>query len=1079
MPDNIKKSGVRLIIENASKFFSLLRKAEKGYDELGKSAVKADKQVTSANKSMAQSSDALSRAGTNAKKAGDALEGAGKKSVTATTNATKGVKSFASFIPSVGTLAAGAFGLATIAATKFANQSLNEFKRFETGITEVFTLLPEVGAQGLQELQSELQSFSVDIGRLTTETTPALYQALSAGVPQDNVFNFLEEANRTALGGVTDLNTAIDLLTSVTNAYGEEVISVGRANDILFTTVRLGKTTIQELSREVADITPIMADLGVNFEDGAAALATLTSRGIKTAEAATQIKSALNELSDSASVVSKAFEGVAGKSFRQFIADGGNLSQALQVVAQASDETGLAFNELFGSIEASSAVSILAGKGAADFASNLEQVTNSTGAAADAADKFSGTLEVAERATRASTEAMKLQIGEALKPLKIQYFEVTKAIADYITQQAKLEVAQNKANEALGEAGFNFSEIDSIIDRLERDPLTGKLAGDERLLERLAIFTKIYGENADATVAQLLSLTNQQDKLNNKLSEAESFDKKLIESNRRLTRIKLESSQADSILIRSIQNSIQAKELDRQKVEELRKEYEKLAGTLSGIVSSAYSRAETAAANFAAGQALLEESQGEFRSGVINNAVAVRRIEEQLIGDISDDQKQDLQNRLNELRDSGKEFSAEYADILRQISNDKSQSQRDQLLLDRAKLIEENGRYFEGVFGADKEAIKRANEQIAAALDAIDRNRRQVVLDLVKATGGTATGEFLQQLDLRIALNLITPEQADLLRQEREYLDTISLIFGDQGIVQIDDVTTTIGSLLLAEENGPQLVAQLQEQISNAISAGQGARIVTISDLIVRLTARGDIDTSEIDTAIAGAIDALSTGRAETAAEAVAITLKPEIDVPDVDIGAQFADEAEVIEIEARIAEKEALIADFETLLGLGDEINEQEPETEFQNNADEASREVESYLGVIRSIPSNVTTRFTTQFVEEGQPPRSRPGGKGSAGGGATPFQSGGFTGFGDPSSVAGVVHRGEIVVPANFVRGGLSSMVQFMLANTPQQFLGANIAKSGDTVTTNITNDNRRVFNGTFNDNQRMAEQRQRFFK
>ncbi|MDA0064519.1 phage tail tape measure protein [Brachyspira hyodysenteriae] len=85
-------------------------------------------------------------------------------------------------------------------------------------------------------------AFSKEIGKVPEEVVPALYQSLSAGVPRENVFEFLKTAGEAAIAGVAELKTSVDGLTSVTNAYGTEVLNVNRASDIMFQTVKLGKT---------------------------------------------------------------------------------------------------------------------------------------------------------------------------------------------------------------------------------------------------------------------------------------------------------------------------------------------------------------------------------------------------------------------------------------------------------------------------------------------------------------------------------------------------------------------------------------------------------------------------------------------------------------------------------------------------------------------------------------------------------------------------------------------------------------------------------------------------------------------
>ncbi|MCB5277872.1 MAG: phage tail tape measure protein, partial [Candidatus Cloacimonetes bacterium] len=159
----------------------------------------------------------------------------------------------------------GAFALSTKASMDF-----------ETSMSEVYTLLPGMSADAMAEMSQDVRDFSSEVGVTTDKVVPALYQAISAGVPKDNVFDFLTVANMAAIGGVTDLETAVDGITSVINAYGTDVISAAEASDLMFTAVKLGKTTFEELSASLFQVIPMASSLGVEFGDVTAALSTMT-----------------------------------------------------------------------------------------------------------------------------------------------------------------------------------------------------------------------------------------------------------------------------------------------------------------------------------------------------------------------------------------------------------------------------------------------------------------------------------------------------------------------------------------------------------------------------------------------------------------------------------------------------------------------------------------------------------------------------------------------------------------------------------------------------------------------------------
>jgi len=305
----------------------------------------------------------------------------------------KGALGSAGAIAATGGLALGA------AVAVGVVKSIASFAELEQGMNEVFTLLPDISEQAMDELTGQVKDFSKEFGVLPNETVPALYQAISAGVPKDNVFDFLEVAQKAALGGVTDLSTAVDGISSVVNAYGSDVIDAAEASDLMFTAVRLGKTNFEELSASLFQVIPTASALGVGFGDVTAALATMTAQGVPTSVATTQLRSLFVELSKEGTKTSAIFEEFSGGSFADFIEGGGNVAEALDVLVEASDETGIALQDMFGSVEAGSAALSLAGS--EKFGEALDEMANSAGA------------------TDAAFETMDQGIGRSFQKIKV------------------------------------------------------------------------------------------------------------------------------------------------------------------------------------------------------------------------------------------------------------------------------------------------------------------------------------------------------------------------------------------------------------------------------------------------------------------------------------------------------------------------------------------------------------------------------------------------------------------------------------------------------------------------------------
>lgn len=258
--------------------------------------------------------------------------------------------------------------------------SLAKFSDFEAGMNEVFTLLPGISQSAMDDMTGQVQGFSREFGVLPDKVIPALYQSLSAGVPPGNVFDFLETSQKLARAGATDLETAVDGLTSTVNAYGAENLSAAQASDIMVTAVRVGKTTVGELSDALFQVNPIAASAGVGFGDVAAALSTMTAQGVPTSVAATQLRGALSELSTSGSEAATTFEGLSGQTFRQFVDGGGTMQEALQMLAGEAENSGGSVADMFGSVEAGQAALALTGGNAETFAGNLAAMGESAGA---------------------------------------------------------------------------------------------------------------------------------------------------------------------------------------------------------------------------------------------------------------------------------------------------------------------------------------------------------------------------------------------------------------------------------------------------------------------------------------------------------------------------------------------------------------------------------------------------------------------------------------------------------------------------------------------------------------------------
>ena len=121
--------------------------------------------------------------------------------------------------------------------------------------------------------------------------------------------------NKLATGGFTDVTKAVDVLTTVINAYGLNAEEASNISDKLVQTQNLGKTTVDELAASMGKIIPTAKAANVGVDQICTGYAELTSSGIATAEATTYMNSMLNELSKSGTKTSDMLKNKMGKSF--------------------------------------------------------------------------------------------------------------------------------------------------------------------------------------------------------------------------------------------------------------------------------------------------------------------------------------------------------------------------------------------------------------------------------------------------------------------------------------------------------------------------------------------------------------------------------------------------------------------------------------------------------------------------------------------------------------------------------------------------------------------------------------------
>ena len=287
---------------------------------------------------------------------------------------------------------------------------------FERSMAEVRTLMPEITDTTFGELQRGVLAFSKEMGIATDQVVPALYQAISAGVPSDNVLDFMGVAARASIGGAAELETVVDGLTTVVNSYGREVMTAQQASDQIFTAVRLGKTDFDQMSRALFNVLPTANVLGISFEEIAGQLSTITSVGVPTTIATTTLRQAFVEAAKSGTVLDKTIRNLHGKGMTELVAEGRRATDILQSVRVASEKAGITLLEVFSSVEAANAAIQITGPNFAKATDFIDQAAKSGGEADAAFAKVANTASFKFQKAMNSLTVTGTQLGLLLLP---------------------------------------------------------------------------------------------------------------------------------------------------------------------------------------------------------------------------------------------------------------------------------------------------------------------------------------------------------------------------------------------------------------------------------------------------------------------------------------------------------------------------------------------------------------------------------------------------------------------------------------------------------------------------------------
>ena len=322
---------------------------------------------------------------------------------------------------------------------------------FEDSMAKVSTIMDDTEIS-YDDMKQAIVDLSNQTGISANKIADNVYNAISAGQKTGDAVNFVTNSTKLAKAGFADAGDALDILTTIMNAYGLEAGKVTNVSDMLIQTQNLGKTTVAELASSMGKVIPTANAYGVQLDQLCTGYALMTSNGVATAESTTYMNSMLNELGKSGTTVSVILQEKTGKSFSELMKSGSSLDDVLSLVNKAAKEQGLAFSDVWSSSEAAKAGLILLGDGADEFNGKLNEMNNSTGATDTAFAKLQTSSERIGKALNVLKNTM-IELGGTIMEVAAPYIEAfAQKVSELSTWFTNLDENQKKVIVAIGGA---------------------------------------------------------------------------------------------------------------------------------------------------------------------------------------------------------------------------------------------------------------------------------------------------------------------------------------------------------------------------------------------------------------------------------------------------------------------------------------------------------------------------------------------------------------------------------------------------------------------------------------------------
>ena len=301
-------------------------------------------------------------------------------------------------------------------------------------------------AGATEEELRQIQQRALEYGRdgwVPQEAADGMLELMSSGYDLDQALQALDTVMIASTASGAELGFVADTLTDVMAAFGLEASDSEETMQSMMAAVGKSSATLSSISEGFMNVGPVANNFGLSVHDTAAALANFSEQGIKGAEAGTQLRSMLNNMTRDTDTVQAAWDEL-GTSF--YNADGtmrhlddviDDINEGLADKTPA--ETQRIITDLAGTYGQMGLSALLATGGIDEMSAAMSGATSMTDVANARMETFSGSLAY----LKGSVETFFITVftplmDEVLAPFNMFLHKIVLFITDWATANESL-----------------------------------------------------------------------------------------------------------------------------------------------------------------------------------------------------------------------------------------------------------------------------------------------------------------------------------------------------------------------------------------------------------------------------------------------------------------------------------------------------------------------------------------------------------------------------------------------------------------------------------------------------------------